>query len=137
MLMCNFINKSNHMMLSCNTNKLINEKKVIYIRLLNNIDKLSMSLLSAYTIYFAIICYLLDKIRIMNNRIRTNKDYDDKKICSILKLIDNLKLTDINYKHFFLVKDDNIIDSKCRDMNVFNHKNEIICKSLFKKLEII
>ena len=83
------IKLNKHMMLSYKCNKSLNEKKNIYFSLLKNNDALSLSIASAYTIYFIILGSFLDNICIMNKEIRINNNYNDKKICYNFKLIKN------------------------------------------------
>ena len=129
------IKLNKHMMLSYKCNKSLNEKKNIYFSLLKNNDALSLSIASAYTIYFIILGSFLDNICIMNKEIRINNNYNDKKICYNFKLIENLELQDINYKYFFnnniLMKKDYI------EKEVLQKKyKKMLLKSFFNKLEV-
>ena len=112
-----------HMMLSYRCNKSLGEKKKLYFLFLKKNDVLSLSIVSAYTIYFIILGSLLDNMCIMNKQIRLNNIYDDKKICYNLRLIENLTLQDINYKYFY--------------ENEENEYKKILFKSFFNKLEVI
>jgi len=127
-LLCNFIYKNTHMMLSYNMNKRLKQKKILYLKLLTcKYDFIVLSLLSAYTIYFYTIMTLLKNIYQMNNQIRINNLYDDKKIELYFNVIENTKLSDINY-NIFLKKNININEAR--------HNINKICRLLYKKLEI-
>ena len=101
-------------------------KKKLYFLFLKKNDVLSLSIVSAYTIYFIILGSLLDNMCIMNKQIRLNNIYDDKKICYNLRLIENLTLQDINYKYFYE-----------NEENEENEYKKILFKSFFNKLEVI